>query len=152
MKIDFNGIIKSLEYKARGIYADNEKLKELLSSAVNLIEENQQLKEIVSDTKLMIYLVRDWIRGDYRNLSKNSIILIIIGLLYLVIPLDMIPDFLPMGFVDDIAVIGYIMSKISNEIKKYKEWKGIVGKKLISNKKFYVEEEEEKLDDDYFEL
>lgn len=123
MKIDFNQVVKKLEKKAKIIYLDKTKLKRLLNSAIEKIEENEQLKEIVQDISIMIELVKDWVKGDYRGLSKNTIILIIVALLYLVIPLDIIPDFLPMGFIDDIAVIGFVIKKISDEINKYKEWK-----------------------------
>ena len=36
-----------------------------------------------------------------------------------------IPDFIAGGFVDDIAVIAYIVKKIQEELKAYKKWKDI---------------------------
>lgn len=125
MNIDFNKLIKKLERKAKSIYVDKDKLKGLLYSTKKMLEENQQLKGVVEDVTIMIQLAKDWLKGDYKDLSKNTIILIITALLYLVIPLDLIPDFLPLGFIDDIAVIAFVVNKISNEIEKYKIWKGI---------------------------
>ena len=128
MNIDFNQIIKNLERRAKSIYEDNERLKGLLNSTMKMIEENQQLKDVIQDITTMVQLIKDWIKGDYKDLSKNSIILIITALLYLVIPLDLIPDFLPMGFIDDIAVIAFVLNKISGEVDKYKIWKSISNK------------------------
>lgn len=123
MKIDFNQIIKNLEGIAKSIQVDNHKLKELLESAKEKIENNNELNEILDDVKLLIQLIKDWMKGDYKEVSNNSIILIIIALLYLVNPFDLIPDFLVGGFIDDLFVILYVIKRLSVELKTYKEWK-----------------------------
>ena len=45
-----------------------------------------------------------------------------LGLLYLVSPLDVLPDFLPGGFVDDAAVIGFILRKLRGELAAFEAW------------------------------
>ncbi len=147
MKIDFNQILKDLEVKAKTIYEDNEKLKSLLNSTIKLIQENKQLNEVVQDIRIMIHLIRDWVNGDYKELSNNTVLLVVIALLYLVMPLDLIPDFLPMGFIDDIAVIGFVMKRISDEINKYKEWKYTFNENFSED---IIEEEESGIDDDFY--
>jgi uncharacterized membrane protein YkvA (DUF1232 family) len=123
MKINIEEIIRKLESKANTIYFDTDKLKKLLITAKEKAEGNKQLMEIWEDLKLIIDLVRDWMKGDYKELSKGSAIMIIISLLYLVNPLDLIPDFIVGGFVDDLAVIAYVIKKISDELKVYKQWR-----------------------------
>ncbi|WMM25919.1 YkvA family protein [Tissierella sp. MB52-C2] len=125
MKINIEEIIRKLESKANTIYFDTDKLKKLLTTAKEKAEGNKQLMEIWGDLKLIIDLVRDWMKGDYKELSKGSAIMIIISLLYLVNPLDLIPDFIVGGFVDDLAVIAYVIKKISDELKIYKQWRSI---------------------------
>lgn len=125
MKINIEEIIRKLESKANTIYFDTDKLKKLLITAREKAEGNKQLMEIWEDLKLIIDLIRDWMRGDYKELSKGSAIMIIIALLYLVNPLDLIPDFIVGGFVDDLAVIAYTIKKISDELKTYKQWRSI---------------------------
>lgn len=147
MKIDFNQILKDLEVKAKTIYEDNEKLKSLLNSTIKLIQENKQLNEVVQDIRIMIHPIRDWVNGDYKELSNNTVLLVVIALLYLVMPLDLIPDFLPMGFIDDIAVIGFVMKRISDEINKYKEWKYTFNENFSED---IIEEEESGIDDDFY--
>lgn len=125
MKIDFENIKVKFEEKANSIYYDNNKLKNLLASVKEMIKENKQLSEIFDDTKTMINLLIDWIKGDYHELQKSSAIMIIISFLYLLNPMDLIPDFLFGGFIDDIAVIGFVFAKLSEEIGRYKKWKTI---------------------------
>lgn len=147
MKIDFNQILKDLEVKAKTIYEDNEKLKSLLNSTIKVVQENKQLNEVVQDIRIMIHLIKDWVNGDYQELSNNTVLLVVIALLYLVMPLDLIPDFLPMGFIDDIAVIGFVMKRISDEINKYKEWKYTFNENFSED---IIEEEESGIDDDFY--
>ena len=46
------------------------------------------------------------------------------GLLYFILPTDLIPDFIPViGYVDDLAVITTIMNSLKKEIKDYRIWK-----------------------------
>ena len=43
---------------------------------------------------------------------------------YLVSPLDIIPDFLPIvGFVDDATVFALVVSSFQSDLNAYKEWK-----------------------------
>ncbi len=123
MKIDVEEILRKLEGKANAIYFDSDKLKKLLNATKEKVEGNKTLMEIWDDIKLFLDLIRDWIRGDYKDISKGSVIMIIISLLYLVNPLDIVPDFIPGGFIDDLAVIAYVIKKISEELNVYKEWR-----------------------------
>lgn len=123
LKIDFDNIFKNLNSKSNTIYHDNEKLQRLILNAKKIAEENTTLKNLWSDIKLTLELSKDWIKGNYKDITKGSIMLIIGGLLYLVNPIDLIPDFLVGGFLDDAAILAYVFKKIGEELVVYKEWK-----------------------------
>ena len=125
MKIDFDAIFRKLEGKANAISIDTDRLKNLLDSARQKAEGNKHIMEIWEDLKILIELVRDWMKGDYKDLKRSSVVMIIVSLLYLVNPLDLIPDFIIGGFIDDLAVIAYVIKKISEELHLYKKWKSI---------------------------
>lgn len=74
--------------------------------------------------KTLISLVKDYSKGNYRQVSKKTIFYLIAAILYFVNPLDFIPDFIfGIGFIDDLSVLGFTYKKFSDELKKYKEWK-----------------------------
>ncbi|MBC8589440.1 YkvA family protein [Paratissierella segnis] len=123
MKINFENIINSLSEKARLVSLDNSKLRDLLTKTLKTLEENEELKSIIEDIKMLVQLVKDWMSGRYKGISNSSIIMVIISFLYLVTPIDIIPDFLIGGFLDDAAVIAYIIKKITAELEVYKEWR-----------------------------
>lgn len=123
MKLNFEKIIDDLSEKAGAISLDHSKLKDLISKTLKILEGNKALKSLIGDIKLLVQLTKDWMSGRYREISKGSVIMVIISFLYLINPIDLIPDFLIGGFLDDAAVFGYILKKISAELDLYKEWK-----------------------------
>lgn len=58
-------------------------------------------------------------------LSKKVYLAIAGALAYAVLPVDVIPDFIPgVGFIDDVFVFGAVMKSISDEIERFKQFKG----------------------------
>ena len=57
-------------------------------------------------------------------IPTKSIIMIIVAVFYFVFPVDLLPDFIiGLGFIDDVAVLGFVISQISSDLSDYKEWK-----------------------------
>lgn len=123
MKYDFDKIIKNLSSRANSIYFDKDKVMDLLIKTKTKVEGNKELMSIFGDIKIIVELIKDWRSGKYKELTKNTIIMLIVGLIYLVNPIDIIPDFLIGGFIDDAAVLAYILKKITVELNAYRLWK-----------------------------
>ena len=108
-------------------YVDNkEKTKELLEVAMEKAESKKlgPIGELWDKLQLVFSLVKDWVNGSYREIPKGTIITIIIGIVYFVSPLDIIPDIiLPLGFVDDAAVLGFIIKQVGSDLERYRVWK-----------------------------
>lgn len=81
------------------------------------------LEEIWDNIQLLFGMVKDWISGEYKEIPVGSIVVIIMGLLYFVSPVDIIPDFIPGGLVDDALVLGLVIKQVKSDIEKYKAWK-----------------------------
>lgn len=80
-----------------------------------------QLKE---DVKLLQALCVAWWRGEYRAISPKALVTVVAGLLYFVSPLDAIPDWLlGVGFLDDIAVLGWVLKTVSDELDAFRAWR-----------------------------
>ena len=70
----------------------------------------------------LIRLLRAYIRKDYQDIPWKSIILVIVGIIYFVSPFDLIPDWLPMGFIDDVAVLSFIIKQIKVDLDNFMAW------------------------------
>ena len=82
------------------------------------------LKRFIEDGKVLTALIRDWRAGKYRQALYGTIAAIAFGLLYVINPLDIVPDVLPfLGALDDATVIGALLMLVERDLKKYRSWK-----------------------------
>jgi uncharacterized membrane protein YkvA (DUF1232 family) len=85
------------------------------------------LTPVKHDLQTLLRLLRAYGEGSYREVSGKNLALAGLGLLYLASPLDVIPDFLPGGFTDDAAVIGFVLRKIRSELAAFEAWERAEG-------------------------
>lgn len=82
-----------------------------------------ELKRILEDVRELYYLFKDSAKGRYKVHPVNLGI-IAGGLIYFIIPSDLIPDVLPLvGLVDDVAILTTIINSLQGELMKYRNWK-----------------------------
>ena len=81
------------------------------------------LKSALKNVRVLYALFKDTVNGKYK-LRPTSVAMIGGGLLYFILPADLIPDFIPViGYLDDLAVLTTIMNSLKNEINEYRIWK-----------------------------
>ena len=85
------------------------------------------LSRIFEDFKLLFLLIRDYWKGVYRDVSIWSILVFSIGIIYILSPIDIIPDFnLGIGQIDDAVVLLLCLNFLEKDLYKYKKWKAQV--------------------------
>lgn len=83
-----------------------------------------RIDQLREDVKLLQSLCLAWWRGEYRAISPKALVTIVAGLLYFVSPIDAIPDWLlGVGFLDDIAVLGWVLKTVADELARFKAWR-----------------------------
>lgn len=123
MNIKFDDVKEKFGYKAKTYLKNKNKAKKLLDKAIKKANKKGPLEEIWDNLQLLFGIVKDWIIGDYKDIPVASIIAIITGLLYFVSPIDIIPDFIPGGLIDDVAVLGIVIKQVKSDLDKYKNWR-----------------------------
>jgi len=82
------------------------------------------LTSLGEDLSLSQALCVAWWKGEYRAISKPALVAVVAGLLYFLSPLDAVPDWIPgLGFIDDLAVLSWVMRKWSTELQAFRRWK-----------------------------
>lgn len=107
-------------------YARNpDKMLNLLKTAKKKANSRKGPLDDVWDKLLLVFsLVGDYAHGRYKEIPVRSIIAIIVGILYLVSPIDAIPDFfIGLGLIDDATVLAFVFSQLKVDIGKYQQWK-----------------------------
>ncbi|MFX1710468.1 YkvA family protein [Stutzerimonas stutzeri] len=96
----------------------------LLAVARKSSSKRGLMKGLGEDLGLFQALCVAWWRGEYRAISPQALVAVVAGLLYFLSPIDAIPDWLPgIGFIDDLAVLGWVMRKWSAELEAFRAWK-----------------------------
>ena len=111
--------------KANEYLKDKKKTLGLLNEALQKATTNRTaLGETWEKLQLLFGVLRDWINGNYKEMPTRSLLLIVLGIVYFVSPLDGIFDYIPFaGLVDDAAVAGFVITQVSVDLDRYKLWK-----------------------------
>ncbi|NUM89266.1 MAG: DUF1232 domain-containing protein, partial [Bdellovibrionales bacterium] len=80
------------------------------------------LKKIWGEFLALLRLLKAWASGSYRAIPWQSIVWVVAALLYFLNPIDAIPDILPGGFIDDIAVLTLVINRIRSDLDKFLSW------------------------------
>ncbi len=109
---------------AETIVADAKKLTQVLEEGVKKMNAHSSaLTAVFADLQLIVRLVRAWMKGDYRDVSNKTLVILVGALLYFLMPIDAIPDFIPgVGFLDDAGVIAMALAAAQTEIDKFRSW------------------------------
>ena len=80
------------------------------------------LSDKTGDFKMLLQMAKDTFAGKYKMSAWNMSV--IVGtIVYVISPIDAIPDVIPvLGWLDDVTIVGYAIKSLAEEIKKYKEF------------------------------
>ena len=105
---------------AKKFVGDNTKLGALAMEAMRYAKEKRSLDEVKDDITLLCNYVKDIALGRYKGYKTWNLTVIVAALLYIISPVDVIPDFLVGGFIDDLGIIAWALGKMSSELDTYK--------------------------------
>lgn len=72
----------------------------------------------------MISLIRSYSKKEYRDFPLGSVIAVVIFILYLLFPMDLIPDAIPgVGHIDDAGIFLACLKLIKSDIDDYLKWR-----------------------------
>jgi uncharacterized membrane protein YkvA (DUF1232 family) len=81
------------------------------------------LRKIWDYLELLFFMLLDSFNKKY-PVPKKTVFVITFALLYLISPIDIVPDVIPLiGFVDDVAVLAFAYSLIKDDLENYRAWK-----------------------------
>lgn len=87
---------------------------------------DKNLKGFLDDVKLFFSMLKDFFTKKYTEVPVGTIMAIAGSLLYVLAPIDVIPDFIPVaGYLDDAGIIALCMKFVKNDLDKYKNFKGL---------------------------
>ncbi len=86
-----------------------------------MVRNNVRLQPFIADIETAYQLLRDYSSKRYREIPWGSIAAIVAALLYLLNPLDMLPDVIPFfGLVDDAGVLAICWRMVKKDLDAYR--------------------------------
>ena len=121
---DTKKVFESYTKRARETVKDTDKLEELLKQVEKRLAVLPKVGEAFACIPTFILLMRSYIKKEYTDIPIGSIIAIVGALIYLVSPIDLIPDAIPIaGYIDDAAVLAFALNQVKVDVDAYNEWR-----------------------------
>lgn len=116
---------KQLDAEASKVHrGDLETLLERQRSIEEKVKGSGRLARFSTDIKLMFAMLRDYWYGNYRSVPWKTIAAVAGALLYVMNPLDVIPDLIfGFGFMDDAGVVALCLRLVESDLHRYAAWK-----------------------------
>lgn len=109
------------EKRAHEVIRQHEQLHKMLEDAgAKARKHRHRLRKVLDELELLISMIRAYASGEYREMPWRALLTAAAAVIYFLNPFDLAPDFLPLfGFVDDAAVIGFVVESLREEMRRY---------------------------------
>ncbi|RYU81299.1 YkvA family protein [Hymenobacter persicinus] len=98
-------------------------LKEVAEKLADKKSSKGAFGQLIDLGLTLVRLVQAYVTGAYRQVETSTIVSGVAVLLYVLSPLDLVPDFIPVvGVMDDFALISWFITKFQAEIARFQEW------------------------------
>ncbi|WP_369811036.1 YkvA family protein [Hymenobacter aranciens] len=98
-------------------------LNEVADKLTSEESKDNKFKQLLDTALTLVRLVRRFVSGEYREVRTGTIVSGLAVLLYVLSPIDLVPDFIPvLGFLDDLSLISWFVGKFSDEISRFRKW------------------------------
>ncbi len=96
--------------------------KTKFESFLKKVKKVPVLGNVIDDITCMVELVESYVKKEYTAIPKGTIISIVAVLIYLISPIDIVPDAIPvLGYMDDAALVLLVLSfGVDYDLDKYR--------------------------------
>ena len=127
LKLSENKFFQKAKKKATEIAGDKSKLDRMLSNTKEKLDEihleDTKVFKLGERVKVIVRMLRAYVNGSYKETPWKTILTFVAGLIYFLMPIDLIPDFIPVtGFIDDFTVVMLISGAFQQDIQEFLDW------------------------------
>ena len=96
------------------------------SDRIEKIVSNGTLSKFLKDVKIYFRMLSDVFSRRYTRVPRGTVAAIVGSLLYVLSPVDLIPDMIPViGYLDDAAVLALCLKFVKHDVDEYKRVMGV---------------------------
>lgn len=91
--------------------------------------ESGALSGFGDEFRTLLRLIRAYATGEYRDVPFETMVPVVAAIVYVVSPIDLIPEFIPgVGGLDDLTVITYALRNVRDQLDKFIAWERETGR------------------------
>jgi uncharacterized membrane protein YkvA (DUF1232 family) len=125
LKVRLEAAFAQAVWNAKSYVHDPARLRALFDEAAK--QAMSLPKDSFKDTwpyfQTMLRLIRAYYRGEYRAVPETTLVVVIAAVIYVVSPLDVIPDAIPaLGFLDDATVLALAVKRTRDDLDDFMTW------------------------------
>jgi uncharacterized membrane protein YkvA (DUF1232 family) len=112
-------------WNAKSYVNDPQRLGALFQEAAKQAKSlpKDSFKETWPYLQTMLRLIRAYHRGEYRAAPETTLVVIVAAIIYVVSPLDVIPDAIPaIGFLDDATILTLALQRTKQDLDDFMIW------------------------------
>ncbi|MFO0776603.1 MAG: YkvA family protein [Nitrospira sp.] len=95
----------------------------MMKISTRFFEMLRTIGHLWADLPLLFRLLNAWKQGNYRGLSVRTVASIAVAVLYILSPVDAIPDFIPgIGLIDDAAILALLLHSLGQDLAAFRVW------------------------------
>ncbi len=106
-------------HRSNSLLGDKNKVSAVLMHSTRYIKKGG-LRKVREEIGLLRAYISDVIKGRYNGYDRSSLTLSLAAIIYVISPLDLVPDFVPLGLLDDVSIVAWAVSQLAGELERYK--------------------------------
>ena len=111
-------------HEAETTIDNKEKLSALLKKLKQKMKSLPMVGSVLANVPTMFKLLNSYLKGDYIDIPRKQLVIIVSAVSYLVSPIDLVPDFIPVvGLMDDMAIVSICIKATQSELEKSLAWR-----------------------------
>ena len=127
LKLSKNALFSIFVSRATRLLGRPFKVVTILNEAADKLADKEsktnKFKQLFEVALTLVRLVRSFVTGEYREISTRTVVSGLAVLLYVLSPIDVVPDFIPvLGFLDDLSLVSWFIGKFQVEITRFRTW------------------------------
>jgi len=127
LKLSKNALFSLFVSRATKLLGRPFKVITVLNEAADKLADKEsktnKFKQLFEVALTLVRLVRSFVSGEYREISTRTVVSGLAVLLYVLSPIDVVPDFIPvLGFLDDLSLVSWFLGKFQAEITRFRAW------------------------------
>ena len=97
--------------------------------------KTDRLSQLWDSLSAIFRLIQAYVSGEYREISLESVALIVACVTYFVMPFDVMPDFIVgIGLIDDAALISWTVRAVASDLAQFIAWEESLKEQVNTSK------------------